>query len=109
MWCGLQDAHGSGNKDRISFDLTAIPDGIDRIVVAASRYDGAHFGELHDLQRTLVDGSGESLLRFTIDDAGPVSAGSNGYPALTHHSGRQGRPATGHSAPRTSRRRTRSV
>ncbi|OYP16730.1 stress response protein TerZ [Streptomyces sp. FBKL.4005] len=65
---------GSGNKDRISFDLTAIPDDIDRIVVAASRYDGAHFGELDALQLTLADGSGESLLRFAIEDAGPVSA-----------------------------------
>jgi stress response protein SCP2 len=65
---------GSGNKDRISFDLTAIPDGIDRIVVAASRYDGAHFGELDNLQLTLSDGSGEGLLRFAIDDAGSVSA-----------------------------------
>jgi stress response protein SCP2 len=65
---------GSGNKDRISFDLTAIPDDIDRIVVAASRYAGARFGELNDLQLTLADGSGENLLRFAIDDAGPVSA-----------------------------------
>ncbi|CAL9507543.1 TerD family protein [Streptomyces sp. enrichment culture] len=65
---------GSGSKDRISFDLTAIPDAIDRIVVAASRYDGARFGELDDLQLTLADGSGENLLRFAIEDAGPVSA-----------------------------------
>jgi stress response protein SCP2 len=65
---------GSGNKDRIGFDLTAIPDDIDRIVVSASRYGGAHFGELDDLQLTLADGSGESLLRFMIEDAGPVSA-----------------------------------
>ncbi|MFH0517243.1 TerD family protein [Streptomyces sp. M41] len=65
---------GSGNKDRIGFDLTAIPDDIDRIVVSASRYGGAHFGELDDLQLTLADGSGESLLRFVIEDAGPVSA-----------------------------------
>ncbi|WP_369170936.1 TerD family protein [Streptomyces sp. R28] len=65
---------GSGNKDRIGFDLTAIPDGIDRIVVSASRYGGAHFGELDDLQLMLADGSGESLLRFVIEDAGPVSA-----------------------------------
>lgn len=65
---------GSGNKDRIGFDLTAIPDGIDRIVVSASRYGGARFGELDDLQLTLADGSGESLLRFAIEDAGPVSA-----------------------------------
>ncbi|MFE9771328.1 TerD family protein [Streptomyces sp. NPDC005931] len=65
---------GSGSKDRISFDLTAIPDDIHRIVVAASRYDGAEFGELDDLQLTLADGSGETLLRFAIEDAGPVSA-----------------------------------
>lgn len=65
---------GSGNKDRISFDLTVVPDDIDRIVVAASRYDGARFGELDDLQLTLADGSGEGLLRFAIDDAGSVSA-----------------------------------
>ncbi|CAM5686881.1 hypothetical protein SGLAM104S_00007 [Streptomyces glaucescens] len=35
-----------GSEDRISFDLTAVPAEIDRIVVAASRYDGARFGEL---------------------------------------------------------------
>ncbi|HZF89015.1 TerD family protein [Streptomyces sp.] len=65
---------GSGNQDRISFDLTAVPQEIDRIVVAASRYDGAHFGELNDLQLTLADSSGESLLRFAIVDPGSVSA-----------------------------------
>ncbi|GHC72052.1 stress response protein, TerZ- and CABP1 [Streptomyces flavofungini] len=65
---------GSGNKDRISFDLTAVPSDVDRIVVAASRYDGAHFGELGDLQLALADGSGENLLRFAIDDADSVSA-----------------------------------
>ncbi|MFD7461855.1 MULTISPECIES: TerD family protein [unclassified Streptomyces] len=65
---------GSGNQDRISFDLTAIPEDIDRIVVAASRYGGAHFGELDDLQLTLADSSGESLLRFAIEDADAVSA-----------------------------------
>jgi stress response protein SCP2 len=65
---------GSGSQDRISFDLTAVPEEIDRIVVAASRYEGAHFGELDDLQLTLADASGESLLRFPIDDAGTVSA-----------------------------------
>ncbi|MEV7376892.1 TerD family protein [Streptomyces lydicus] len=64
----------SGDEDRISFDLTAVPSGIDRIVVAASRYGGAGFGELEDLKVTLADGGGESLLRFAIDDAGTVSA-----------------------------------
>ncbi|MEU4796212.1 TerD family protein [Streptomyces sp. NPDC023327] len=65
---------GGGDKDRISFDLTAVPPEIDRIVVAASRYGGAHFGELDDLRLTLADGSGEELVRFTIGDTGSVSA-----------------------------------
>ncbi|MCZ9347691.1 TerD family protein, partial [Streptomyces sp. TRM76130] len=64
----------SGDEDRISFDLTAVPSGIDRIVVTASRYGQARFGELEDLKMTLADGGGESLLRFAIDDAGMVSA-----------------------------------
>ncbi len=64
----------NGDEDRISFDLTAVPPGIDRIVVAASRYDGAGFGELEDLRVTLADGGGENFLRFAIDDADMVSA-----------------------------------
>ncbi|MFF4252119.1 TerD family protein [Streptomyces sp. NPDC001663] len=63
-----------GNEDRISFDLTAVAADIDRIVVAASRYESARFGELDDLQVTLADAAGEHLLRFAIDDAGAVSA-----------------------------------
>ncbi|MFG2787446.1 TerD family protein [Streptomyces sp. NPDC048419] len=63
-----------GNEDRIGFDLTAVPDAVDRIVVAASRYEGARFGELEDLRVTLADATGEHLLRFSIDDAGSVSA-----------------------------------
>ncbi|MFF5104658.1 TerD family protein [Streptomyces sp. NPDC000134] len=65
---------GGGSEDRIGFDLTAVPAAVDRIVVAASRDAGAHFGELGDLELTLADGSGENLLRFAIEDAGPVSA-----------------------------------
>ncbi|MGW2569038.1 TerD family protein [Streptomyces sp. NPDC001537] len=63
-----------GNEDRISFDLTAVAADVDRIVVAASRYEGARFGELEDLRVTLADAAGEHLLRFAIDDAGSVSA-----------------------------------
>ncbi|MDT0318032.1 TerD family protein [Streptomyces millisiae] len=63
-----------GNEDRISFDLTAVPAGIERVVVAASRYNGARFGELEDLRLSLADASGESLLRFAIDDVDSVSA-----------------------------------
>ncbi|MEU0249253.1 TerD family protein [Streptomyces sp. NPDC006235] len=65
---------GDGSEDRISFDLTAVPADVERIVVAASRYEGARFGELHDVRVTLADAVGESLLRFVIEDAGPVSA-----------------------------------
>ncbi|MFF1641948.1 TerD family protein [Streptomyces sp. NPDC058246] len=63
-----------GNEDRITFDLTAIPPRVEQIVVAASRYEGAGFGDLTDLRLTLADGSGESLLRYSIDDAGGVGA-----------------------------------
>ncbi|MFD3624644.1 TerD family protein [Streptomyces sp. NPDC058726] len=63
-----------GSEDRISFDLTAVPSGIDRIVVAASRYGAARFGELEDVRITLADAAGESLLRFAVDDAGSVTA-----------------------------------
>ncbi|MEU0659871.1 TerD family protein [Streptomyces lavendulocolor] len=63
-----------GSEDRIGFDLEAVPPDIERIVIAASRYDGAHFGELDDLCLSLVDGAGEGLVRFPVDDAGVVSA-----------------------------------
>jgi stress response protein SCP2 len=64
----------AGSEDRITFDLTAIPPDVERIVLAASRYEAARFGELHDVRLTLADGSGENLLRFSIEDAGEVSA-----------------------------------
>lgn len=63
-----------GNKDRIGFDLTAVPSEVGRIVVAASRYGGAHFGELDDLRVTLSDAVGDTLLRYAVGDAGTVSA-----------------------------------
>ncbi|MEE4424327.1 TerD family protein [Streptomyces bugieae] len=65
---------GDGNEDRISFDLEAIPPEIERVVVAASRYGGARFGDLSDLHLTLADGAGENVLQFTAEDAGEVSA-----------------------------------
>ncbi|MFI8349091.1 TerD family protein [Streptomyces sp. NPDC085596] len=65
---------GDGSQDRIGFDLTALPDEVTRIVVAASRYEGAHFGELENLRLTLTDGSGADLVGFTIADTGPMSA-----------------------------------
>ncbi|BFO18474.1 hypothetical protein SHKM778_48620 [Streptomyces sp. KM77-8] len=63
-----------GSEDRISFDLAAVPSDIDRIVITASRYDGARFGELENVGITLADAAGESLLRFAVDDAGSVTA-----------------------------------
>ncbi|NEA83257.1 TerD family protein [Actinospica acidiphila] len=63
-----------GSEDRISFDLTAVPSGIDRIVVAASRYGEARFGELEDVRITLADAAGASLLRFAVHDADSVTA-----------------------------------
>ncbi|MEU4874734.1 TerD family protein [Streptomyces sp. NPDC021608] len=64
----------SGDEDRISFDLTAVPAAVDRIVVAASRYDGAGFAELEDLKVTLSDASGENFVVFAVEDPGTVSA-----------------------------------
>ncbi|MGW3665088.1 TerD family protein [Streptomyces sp. NPDC005141] len=63
-----------GNEDRISFDLTAVSPEVDRIVLAASRYEGARFGELDCVRLALADGGGEELLNFAIDDADSVSA-----------------------------------
>ncbi|WP_037618902.1 TerD family protein [Streptomyces aureus] len=63
-----------GNEDRIGFDLTAVPSEVERIVLAASRYDGACFGELERVRLALADGGGEELLRFAIDDADTMSA-----------------------------------
>ncbi|MEV0977366.1 TerD family protein [Streptomyces sp. NPDC049915] len=64
----------NGSEDRISFDLTAVASDVERIVVAASRYRGARFGELDEVRVTLADAAGENLLRFTIDDADSVGA-----------------------------------
>lgn len=63
-----------GNEDRISFDLTAVPADVDRIVVAASRYNGGRFGALEDVRLSLADGAGEDLLRFAVDDVDSMSA-----------------------------------
>ncbi|MGW7516928.1 TerD family protein [Streptomyces sp. NPDC054796] len=63
-----------GNEDRISLDLTALPAEVEYVVVAASRYGGARFGDLDDLRLTLSDRTGEGLARFRIDDAGVESA-----------------------------------
>ncbi|MEV5843438.1 TerD family protein [Streptomyces sp. NPDC051985] len=64
----------AGDEDRIGFDLTAVPQDVDRMVVAASRYQQARFGELENLTVTLADAAGDGLLRFTVADADAVSA-----------------------------------
>lgn len=64
----------NGDEDRISLDLTAVPQGVARIVVAASQYGGARFGDLDDLRMTVADRSGEPLVGFSIDDAGVETA-----------------------------------
>ncbi|MBT2370268.1 TerD family protein [Streptomyces sp. ISL-10] len=63
-----------GDEDRISFDLDAVPPAVDRVVIAASRYGGARFGDLNGLALTLADRSGERLVEFSVEDAGAVSA-----------------------------------
>ncbi|MFJ9343829.1 TerD family protein [Streptomyces sp. NPDC101733] len=63
-----------GDEDRISLDLTAVPPEVARIVVAASRYGGARFGDLDDLRMTVADRTGEPLVGFSIDDAGVETA-----------------------------------
>ena len=63
-----------GSEDRIGLDLTAVPEDVERLVVAASRYGGSRFGELDDLRMTVADRSGEVLLGFSITDASVESA-----------------------------------
>lgn len=63
-----------GSEDRISFDLDAVPEEIDKVVVAASRYGGSRFGELDDLRLTLADSAGDGLVRFAVEEADEVSA-----------------------------------
>ncbi|MFG1805544.1 TerD family protein [Streptomyces sp. NPDC049040] len=56
-----------GSEDRIGLDLTATPADVERIVLAASRYGGAGFGDLEDLRLTLADHDGEELLGYSAD------------------------------------------
>ncbi|GAA1896785.1 TerD family protein [Actinomadura bangladeshensis] len=65
---------GGGSEDRIMLDLAALPPDVERVVVTASRYGGATFGELDDLGLTLYDSTGAALLGFDIGDAGTETA-----------------------------------
>ncbi|MFF6972560.1 TerD family protein [Streptomyces tsukubensis] len=64
----------NGSEDRISLDLAAVPPDVARVVVAASRYEGARFGQLDDIRLTLADRGGDVLLGFAIDDASVETA-----------------------------------
>lgn len=64
----------NGSEDRIRLDLTALPDEVDRVVIAASRHQRAHFGELENIRLALTDGSGDGILGFSIPDATVESA-----------------------------------
>ncbi|WP_394325123.1 TerD family protein [Streptomyces rimosus] len=64
----------NGSEDRVGIDLTAVPADVERLVVAASQYGSARFGELDDLRVTVADRTGEPLLGFSINDAGAESA-----------------------------------
>ncbi|WP_130797680.1 TerD family protein [Streptomyces otsuchiensis] len=59
----------AGSEDRITLDLAAMPETVDRIAVAASRYGTDRFGELDDLRLRLTDAEGEQLVGFTVTDA----------------------------------------
>ncbi|MFJ8883739.1 TerD family protein [Streptomyces sp. NPDC102402] len=63
-----------GSENRIRFDLAAVPADVEQIVVAASRHGGSRFGDFDDLRLTVADGSGKDVLRFSVEDAGTVSA-----------------------------------
>jgi stress response protein SCP2 len=65
---------GSGSEDRILLDLAALPAEVERVVVAASRYAEATFGDLEDLRLSLADSAGDNLLVFDITDAGVETA-----------------------------------
>ncbi|MFJ6138462.1 TerD family protein [Kitasatospora sp. NPDC092286] len=63
-----------GTEDRIQLDLTAVPAGVERLVIAASRHQRAAFGQLDNLRLGLADSAGEQLLTFPIADADSESA-----------------------------------
>lgn len=65
---------GGGTEDRITVGLAELPVDVDRVVITASRYGHACFGELDDLHLTLSDAAGELVARFDIRDASSETA-----------------------------------
>src|SRR5437868_9433259 len=59
----------TGSEDRILIDLTTLRHEVQRVVIAASRYAGATFGDLDDLRLAISDSTGQVLLAFDIQDA----------------------------------------
>ena len=109
---------GDGSEDRISLDLTAMPPDVDRVVVAASRYGDARFGDLDDLRMTLADRAGEALLgspsptrawrarSSSASCTGGARSGSSGPSARDTRPGWQVWPRTSASTWTTTPRRT---
>lgn len=63
-------------EDRVSVDLGALPPEVRTVVLVASldAADGVGFGDVRDLALDLLDGTGESRVRFGVADAGPETA-----------------------------------
>jgi stress response protein SCP2 len=57
-----------GVEDTVTVDLTAVPGDISAVIVAASRYENARFGDLEDVHLQLSDGAGRPVARFDITD-----------------------------------------
>jgi stress response protein SCP2 len=62
-----------GRQEGIGLDLGAVPHEIDIIAVTASLADG-QFGDVPGLFLSVADQTGQSLVHFTIEDAGPETA-----------------------------------
>jgi stress response protein SCP2 len=64
------------SEDRVSVDLEALPSEIRTVVIVASldATEGVGFGDIPALALELLDGAGESRVRFDVAAAGPETA-----------------------------------
>jgi stress response protein SCP2 len=69
-------SHEDAAEDRVSVDLEALPPEVQTVVIVASldATDGVGFGDVPDLTLDLLDGAGESRVRFQVADAGAETA-----------------------------------
>ncbi len=69
-------ADENAGEDRVALDLEALPEAIERVVIAASMDggDAAGFGDVRDLGLVLLDAAGRPTVRFDIVDAGTETA-----------------------------------